>query len=92
LTDKSDFVSRILSQLSKGEVATVDTVGSETADASAVHLFRRLAELGFIPGETVKVLRKSFGGEPIAVRVGNSTFALRKYEADQICVETIGAR
>jgi ferrous iron transport protein A len=72
-----------------GEIATVTDVGKATAEGKSSHLFRRLAELGFIPGETVKVLRKSFGGEPIAVRVGNSTFALRKYEADQIRVDTM---
>ncbi|MES1195999.1 MAG: FeoA family protein [Steroidobacter sp.] len=82
-------MSRSLSQLLKGEIATVVDVGSATADTTSIHLFRRLAELGFMPGETVKVLRKSFGGEPIAVRVGSSTFALRRYEADQIKVESI---
>lgn len=82
-------MSRSLSQLFKGESATVVDIGSATVDSASIHLFRRLAELGFMPGETVKVLRKSFGGEPIAVRVGSSTFALRKYEADQIKVEPI---
>jgi len=82
-------MSKVLSQLLRGEVGTVVSVGGENADEPASHLFRRLAELGFIPGETVKVLRRSFSGEPIAVRVGNSTFALRKYEADQILVDPI---
>jgi ferrous iron transport protein A len=80
---------RSLSQLLNGEVATVTDVGESTADEASSHLFRRLAELGFIPGETVRVLRRSFGGEPIAVRIGNSTFALRKYEADQIRVDVM---
>jgi len=82
-------MSRVLSQLPMGEIATVTDVGYASVDDVSLHLFRRLAELGFIPGETVKVLRKSFGGEPIAVRVGNSTFALRKYEADQIRVDVV---
>jgi len=85
-------VVRSLSEMSRGETATVSSVGTEIADISAAHLFRRLAELGFIPGETVKILRKSLGGEPIAVRVGSSTFALRKYEADQIHVEATGTQ
>lgn len=72
-----------------GESATVINVGASTTDEALGHLFRRLAELGFIPGETVRVLRKSFGGEPIAVRVGNSTFALRKYEAEHIRVDAV---
>lgn len=80
-------MSRSLSQLSKGESAIVVGINSPSADTTSTHLLRRLAELGFMPGETVRILRKSFGGEPIAVRVGSSTFALRKYEADQIKVE-----
>jgi ferrous iron transport protein A len=44
-------------------------------------------EIGFIPGETLQVLHKGFwGGEPIAVRVGQSTFALRRAEAELISV------
>ena len=44
-------------------------------------------EIGFIPGEQVQVLHKGFfGGEPIAVRIGQSTFALRRHEAALISV------
>ena len=44
-------------------------------------------EIGFIPGEPVEVLHRGFfGGEPIAVRVGHSTFALRRFEAALISV------
>jgi len=78
-----------LSKLLEGEVATVVNVSSGTADSALKHLFRRLAELGFMPGETVKMLRKSLGGEPIAVRIGNSTFALRRHEAEHISVELV---
>jgi ferrous iron transport protein A len=47
----------------------------------------RLMELGFVHGEPVRVLaRGAFSGEPIAVRVGGTTFALRKFEAAQISV------
>ena len=42
----------------------------------------RLEELGFLPGERVMVLtRGKPGGDPLAVRVGHSTFALRRAEA-----------
>ncbi len=48
---------------------------------------RRLTELGFIPGERLRVIRRGFpSGDPIAVRVGNSTFALRRTEASAIKV------
>jgi ferrous iron transport protein A len=43
---------------------------------------QRLEELGFLPGERVLVLtRGRRGGDPLAVRVGHSTFALRRVEA-----------
>jgi ferrous iron transport protein A len=43
---------------------------------------QRLEELGFLPGERVLVLtRPRRGGDPLAVRVGHSTFALRRVEA-----------
>jgi ferrous iron transport protein A len=43
---------------------------------------QRLEEIGFLPGERVMVLRRGVpGGDPLAVRVGHSTFALRKSEA-----------
>ena len=47
---------------------------------------QRLAELGFIAGEPVQVLRRGPGGrEPLAVLVGETLFALRLAEAR--CVE-----
>ena len=49
-------------------------------------VIRRLAELGFLPGETVTVLRRGPGGrEPIAVQIGETVFALRNIEAS--CIE-----
>jgi ferrous iron transport protein A len=43
---------------------------------------RRLAEIGFLPGESVRVVSRGWlRGGPIAVRVGQSTFALRAHEA-----------
>lgn len=43
---------------------------------------QRLQELGFLPGEPVMVMaRAAPGGQPLAVRVGQSLFALRREEA-----------
>lgn len=51
----------------------------------------RLTEIGFVPGESVWIVAESFPGrDPIAVRIGNSTFALRGYEAALIEVEIDG--
>jgi ferrous iron transport protein A len=50
----------------------------------------RLRELGFIEGEPIQVLRRGQpGGEPLAVRVGVSTFALRRAEA--ACIQVVPA-
>jgi ferrous iron transport protein A len=78
-----------LADLPKGTVARVVSVGS--ADASAPpELARRLSELGFLPGELVRIVgRGLFAREPIAVRVGTGTFALRFFEAAciRVCPE-----
>jgi ferrous iron transport protein A len=49
----------------------------------------RLAELGFLPGERVRVLARAVFGDPIAVRTGSGTFALRRFEAACITVEPL---
>jgi ferrous iron transport protein A len=47
---------------------------------------RQLEEIGFLPDEQVAVMARAFpGGDPLVVRVGLSTFALRRAEAR--CVE-----
>ena len=47
----------------------------------------RLAEIGFLPGERVRLLAQALFGEPLAVRVGSDTFALRRAEA--ACVRVV---
>lgn len=50
----------------------------------------RLLEIGFLPGERLRVVARSFpGGDPMAVRVGSTTFALRRREATLIRVSTV---
>ena len=47
---------------------------------------RWLEEIGFIPGEQVVLMaRAALGGDPLVVRVGQSTFDLRRAEA--ACVQ-----
>lgn len=49
----------------------------------------RLLEIGFLPGERVRVVARAFpAGDPIAVRVGRTTFALRRREAALVRVVT----
>ncbi|WP_353235361.1 FeoA family protein [Diaphorobacter ruginosibacter] len=51
-------------------------------------LILRLMEIGFLPGESVRVLATGFpGADPLAVRVGQATFALRRDEAAFVLVD-----
>jgi ferrous iron transport protein A len=82
-----------LDQLAIGQSALVsDVLADLSASAkdnteSSFDLVRRLKELGFVHGESVKILHRGyFGGEPLAVRIGQSTFALRRFEAALIGV------
>lgn len=48
---------------------------------------QRLEEIGFLPGERVIVMaRVQPGGDPLGVRIGHSTFALRRAEAACVLV------
>lgn len=78
-----------LSHLRKGDHANV--IGLAHGDAEEhVATRRRLLELGFVEGETIRIVAESFPRrDPIAVRIGNTTFALRRHEAALIHVEHI---
>jgi Fe2+ transport system protein FeoA len=59
----------------------------DAADADGRELVLRLLEIGFLPGEPVCVIAQGFPGhDPLAVRIGHTTFALRRYEAALIRV------
>lgn len=82
ISNNSNFTR--LSCMKKGDSGIV--AGLSTAAHLEYESIRtRLLELGFSPGEKVKVVAQSFfGGMPLAVRLGNTTFALRRHEADFI--------
>jgi ferrous iron transport protein A len=62
------------------------------ADAEDRDVLLRLLEIGFLPGEVVRVVARSFPrNDPIAVRVGHTTFALRSREAAMIRVRPLAA-
>lgn len=55
---------------------------SPARDEDQARTLHRLAEIGFLPGEVLRVVSRGWlRGGPIAVRVGQSTFALRSHEA-----------
>lgn len=85
----SNTTTLTLDQLKVGESGVVGAIKQITSAITHPdpQLTRRLMEIGFIPGEPFEVLHKGFfGGEPIAVRIGHSTFALRRFEAALISV------
>lgn len=70
-----------LADLPNGAQATVARLQAGGPELDAAHL-RRLGELGFLPGEPVRLLRRGPGGrEPLAVLVGHTLLALRLAEA-----------
>ena len=79
----SKLPSITLDKLPVRAVATIQEIKTGHHDGGA--LKRRLMELGFVPGERVQVLRRIFFGHgPLAVRVGTSTFAMRRLESSLI--------
>lgn len=59
-------------------------------DPKVCRTLHRLAEIGFLPGESVEIVARAGGrGGPIAVRVGGSTFALRAHEAALLRVREV---
>ena len=85
----------LLSALALHEPATVLAV---VAPWHAPEWADWLAQIGFLPGERVTLTARARpGGDPLVVRVGDSTFALRRAEAAcvQVCAgdgHAVGAR
>jgi ferrous iron transport protein A len=78
-----------LNELPPGASARVFSVSGADSDAPP-GLGRRLAELGFLPGEAVRIVARGLlARAPIAVRIGTGTFALRLFEAAciRVCPE-----
>lgn len=76
----------LLSSLRPGAEAAVASVSLGKAQEDQ-ELALRLIEIGFLPGERLRVIaRGQPGDEPIAVRLGQTTFALRKFEAAFVSV------
>ncbi|MBL4836755.1 MAG: ferrous iron transport protein A [Kordiimonadaceae bacterium] len=75
-----------LDTLSPGACGTIAALGG-TANNDMVD---RLREIGFAEGLDVEFLHQSpFGKDPIAVRVGDMTVALRRAEATLIKVNIV---
>lgn len=85
----------------QGLVVGVRDDGAALGDETGGTIVMRLIELGFVPGESFEVIGEHrplyalllnlFGaqrkGDPIAVRIGGSCFALRRREAAAVMVQ-----
>jgi ferrous iron transport protein A len=72
-----------------GDALTVQQV---EAPLAAPEWARWLEEIGFIAGEQVMLMARALpGGDPMVVRIGQSTFALRRAEAACIGVTAAAA-
>ncbi len=79
-------IKSFVHHLAPGICATILGLQLPSGQSIDASVTSRLAELGFLPGESVTVLRRGPGGrEPIAVQVGETVFALRTLEAS--CIE-----
>jgi ferrous iron transport protein A len=73
-----------LAQAAIGDALFVRTV---SAPRHAPEWADWLEEIGFLAGEPVCVMAKGVpGSDPLVVRVGQSTFALRRAEAECVAV------
>ena len=70
-----------------GTVAGIVDRNEHLGDEAGSTLARRLLEIGFVEGERCEVIGQTWpGGDPMAVRIGNSTFALRRREAGAVLI------
>src|SRR4030095_7814231 len=76
-----------LSVLSPGSTASVVSVGTG-GDTTFTTIESRLIELACVHGEHIEIIAQAMpGGDPFVVRVGTSTFALRRREVESVWVE-----
>ncbi len=74
----------------RGRIVRVSGLASAGAGVDAAELERRLLEIGFVEGAPVEIVHEGLvGRDPIAIRVNETTVALRRREATAILVEAI---
>lgn len=77
------------STLDHAEIGQALVVEHVRAPHTAPEWARWLEEIGFIVGEHVMLMARGLpGGDPLLVRIGQSTFALRRAEAACVRVAT----
>ncbi len=76
-----------LDTLAAGQGGTVIHLAPAALQGGDGDVSRRLMELGFVPGERIRMLRRGLQGGPLAIKVGQSTFALRRFEAALVSIK-----
>lgn len=80
----------LLTTLAEAPIGTGMQVDAVHAPAETPEWGPWLEQIGFVPGEPVRLMaRAALGGDPLVVRIGHSTFALRKAEA--ACIRVTAA-
>jgi Fe2+ transport system protein FeoA len=81
-----------LAALAARQPAIIRLIGRRADGASNVEIERRLLAIGFEEGQKAEVRHLGpFGGEPIAVSVGQLHIALRRSEAAYVLVERVSS-
>jgi Fe2+ transport system protein FeoA len=71
----------------RGVIERVTEDNSVLGEETGATVVMRLIELGFVPGERFEIIAEARpGGDPIAVRIGGTCFALRRREATAVLV------
>lgn len=87
---QAGLVQRSLAEIAIGEACVVRQL---IAPAGMPEWSTQLEDIGFIAGEPVTLMaRGAFGGDPLVIRIGLSTFALRKAEAACVLVDVLAAK
>lgn len=88
----SDVSLSTLRKGARGTITTVHNDGQSLGDEAQSTVSRRLVELGFVAGEAIEVIGEVWPfGDPIAVRLGTTSFALRRREAAGVMVAVTSA-
>ena len=73
----------LLASLSPGDAGVIERVDGDAAVAE------RLADLGFIPGTAIRVLRRAPLGDPSEYELRGYRLCLRRSEASQVTVRRL---
>jgi ferrous iron transport protein A len=78
------------SNLAQAAIGDNFTVSGVVSPVDNPEWASQLQDIGFLPGEHVAVMARGLpGGDPLVVRIGLSTFALRRVEA--ACVQVVSS-